>query len=182
MHAHALEVLEPYLKDGSHVLDVGSGSGYLTACMAHMVGPSGKVVGIDHIPDLVELSKSNLLAVHSELTETGRLELIGKLETPAGRIYESGVKLTHCVQVGDGRQGYPKHAPYNAIHVGAAAHPVPKQLLAQLKSPGRMVIPVGTYDQNLCQYDKDQDGTISVKELMGVRYVPLTDREAQVGV
>ena len=43
-----------------------------------------------------------------------------------------------------------------------------------------MVIPVGKYDQNLCQYDKDLDGMISVKELMGVRYVPLTDREDQV--
>ena len=41
MHAYALEHLEPFIRPGSHVLDVGSGSGYLTACMAEMVGPKG---------------------------------------------------------------------------------------------------------------------------------------------
>ena len=50
-------------------LDVGSGSGYLTACMALMVGETGVAVGIDHIPDLVELSRANLQKV--SFTDTG---------------------------------------------------------------------------------------------------------------
>ncbi|KAJ3032150.1 Protein-L-isoaspartate(D-aspartate) O-methyltransferase [Rhizophlyctis rosea] len=159
MHAHALEVLEPFLKDGAHVLDVGSGSGYLTACMAHMVGPKGKVIGIEHIPELVESSRQNIQNDHPESLQSGRIDVV----------------------VGDGRQGYPKFAPYDAIHVGAAAHPVPKALLEQLQSPGRMVIPVGRADQSLCQYDKDEEGVFNVTELMGVIYVPLTGREEQVG-
>lgn len=49
MHAHALELLRDQLHPGARVLDVGSGSGYLAACMALMVGPTGHVVGIEHI-------------------------------------------------------------------------------------------------------------------------------------
>lgn len=66
MHAHAAEYLLPYLKPGCKVLDVGSGSGYLVAIFHHLVSPEndtmagGKVVGIDHVPQLVEWSISNL--------------------------------------------------------------------------------------------------------------------------
>ena len=63
MHAHALELLKEHLRPGMRALDVGSGSGYLTACMALMVGETGVAVGIDHIPDLVELSRANLQKV-----------------------------------------------------------------------------------------------------------------------
>jgi protein-L-isoaspartate(D-aspartate) O-methyltransferase len=51
MHAHALEMLRDQLIPGARVLDVGSGSGYLTACMARLVQPGGKVIGIEHIPE-----------------------------------------------------------------------------------------------------------------------------------
>jgi protein-L-isoaspartate(D-aspartate) O-methyltransferase len=63
-HAHASEYLLPYLKPGAKVLDVGSGSGYLTAVLYHLVqsasGTQGKVVGIEHIPELVNFSVGNL--------------------------------------------------------------------------------------------------------------------------
>ncbi|KAL7678096.1 hypothetical protein ACOME3_004324 [Neoechinorhynchus agilis] len=54
MHAHALEILRSNLQPGKRVLDVGSGSGYLCACFAYMVQPSGKVVGVEHIKQLVD--------------------------------------------------------------------------------------------------------------------------------
>jgi protein-L-isoaspartate(D-aspartate) O-methyltransferase len=65
MHAHASEYLLTYLQPGSKVLDVGSGSGYLTAIFHHLVSPgdgqpTGKVVGIDHITELVDSSIENL--------------------------------------------------------------------------------------------------------------------------
>ena len=65
MHAHASEYLLTYLQPGSKVLDVGSGSGYLTAIFHHLVSPgngqpAGKVVGIDHIAELVDWSVENL--------------------------------------------------------------------------------------------------------------------------
>ena len=61
MHAHALELLKDHLKPGMNALDVGSGSGYLTACMALMVGEDGKVIGVDHIKELVDWSGDNII-------------------------------------------------------------------------------------------------------------------------
>lgn len=160
MHAHALEMLKDHLFEGAKALDVGSGSGYLTACMAEMVGKTGKVVGIEHIPELVEQSKQNIKRGNADLLESGQVVLV----------------------TGDGRQGYENEAPYDAIHVGAAAHPIPDALIKQLKPGGRLFIPVGPThgDQWLEQIDKDKDGNIVRQRLMGVRYVPLTDRAQQI--
>lgn len=58
--------------------------------------------------------------------------------------------------------------PYDAIHVGAAAPTLPSELVDQLASPGRMFIPVGTYTQYIEQIDKDENGKITTKKIMGV--------------
>jgi len=74
--------------------------------------------------------------------------------------------------------GYAEKGPYDAIHVGAAARTIPPALVEQLATPGRMIIPVGTYSQKLMQVDKDAQGQITQRDLFGVVYVPLTDRPA----
>ncbi|XP_015067496.1 protein-L-isoaspartate O-methyltransferase 1-like [Solanum pennellii] len=159
MHAMCLELLEDRLQPGMHALDVGSGTGYLTACFALMVGPQGRVVGVEHIPELVAWSIKNVeKSAAAPLLKEGSLSL----------------------HVGDGRKGWPEHAPYDAIHVGAAAADVPQDLIDQLKPGGRMVIPVGTFFQDLKVIDKKLDGSISVRSETSVRYVPLTSREAQI--
>lgn len=59
MHASACESLLPYLNPGARVLDVGSGSGYLTHVLANLAGPEGRVVGVDHIQGLIDLATAN---------------------------------------------------------------------------------------------------------------------------
>ncbi|KAG6872497.1 hypothetical protein C0995_009359 [Termitomyces sp. Mi166 len=152
-HAYAASHILPYLRPGARTLDVGSGSGYLAAVFHHLVGPTGTVVGIEHVDELAKWSIENL-----------RKDGLGEA-VDEGRI---------VIVTGDGRQG-----PYDAIHVGAAAPITPPKLLEQLASPGRMFIPVGTYFQNIMHVDKDKDGKVTETEVMGVSYVPLTDLEKQ---
>ncbi|KNA07602.1 hypothetical protein SOVF_170280 [Spinacia oleracea] len=159
MHAMCLDLLNDNLQPGMHALDVGSGTGYLTACFAVMVGSEGRAVGIEHIPELVTWSIENIK------------------KSKAASLLEEGSLSVH---VGDGRQGYPEDAPYDAIHVGAAAPEIPKALIEQLKPGGRLVIPVGTFFQDLQVIDKKQDGSLSVRTETSVRYVPLTSREEQL--
>ncbi|XP_014274156.2 protein-L-isoaspartate(D-aspartate) O-methyltransferase [Halyomorpha halys] len=156
MHAMVLELLKDNLLPGARALDVGSGSGYLTACMGFMVGPSGLVVGIDNIAHLVQLSKQNILKGNSVLVGWNSI------------MFEEA----------DGRLGYPKFAPYDVINVGAATQNIPEILIKQLAPGGRLVIPVGCLRsyQFLTQVDKRLDGNIQKKKIMTVKVVPLTDR------
>lgn len=161
MHAYALESLEPYLQPGMRALDIGSGSGYLAAVMARMVGHQGKVVGIEHVQPLVDASKQNVQQDDASLLENGVLTLV----------------------VGDGRQGYAPMAPYDCIHVGAAYDEHPETLIQQLKAPGRMFIPLerASGEQSIVVFDKDEQGNVTSKHLMGVMYVPLTSVQDQLG-
>jgi hypothetical protein len=96
-------------------LDVGSGSDYLTTSFAMMVGPDGRAVGIEHIPELVASSTENFQ------------------RSVAAPLLKDGALSFHVV---DGRLGYPNAAPYNTIHVGAVAPEIPKALLEQLTHGG----------------------------------------------
>ena len=101
---------------GMKVLDVGCGSGWTTALLAHMVGSEGTVVGVERIPDLVSFARNNLAAASIE-----------------AQIREAGDQL-----------GVAQQAPFDRILVSAAADEVPQELVDQLSQDGLMVIPVGS--------------------------------------
>jgi protein-L-isoaspartate(D-aspartate) O-methyltransferase len=157
MHGYALEWLAEHLRPGSTALDVGCGSGYLTAVMAEMCGSCH---GIDHIEGLVALSRENILKGNPSLLDEGRATL----------------------RVRDGFQGLAECGPYDAIHVGAAAPSLPPALVAQLKCGGKLVIPVGPDGgaQEILAVEKGADGRVTETPLLGVRYIPLTTPEKQL--
>lgn len=161
MHAAACESLLPFLYPGARVLDIGSGSGYLTHVFANLVGneSEGRVVGVDHIQALVDLATTNM-----RKSDDGKEMLI------SGKI-----KFVKA----DGRKGWAEGGPYDTIHVGAAATEAHSTLLDQLKAPGRLFIPIGdSYTQYIWVIDKDENGKIKKEKSFGVRYVPLTDEPA----
>ncbi|PSC68503.1 L-isoaspartate(D-aspartate) O-methyltransferase [Micractinium conductrix] len=156
MHATCLELLRDHLKPGARVLDVGSGSGYLSAAMGLMVGETGKVVGIEKHPELAALSVSNVRRDHPELLDGGAVQL------------RAGNVLGDVLEREEG---------FDAIHVGAAASSLPDILVRKLNPGGRMVIPVGPqWEYQVMQVvDKDREGQVKKHNLMHVRYVPLTE-------
>ena len=134
------------LQEGDKVLEVGAGSGYHAAVVAEIVGKKGKVIAIERFPELAERARQNL-------------EYLG---------YDNVI-----IVVGDGSKGYEPEAPYDKIYVTASAPDIPKPLIEQLKPGGRMVIPIGRYEQYLYVVDKDEEGKIHKRVWGAVRFVPL---------
>lgn len=128
------------------VLEIGTGSGYQAAVLSHLVK---KVCTIEIIPELGG-------------TATRQLKALG---------YDNIV-----TKVGDGYFGWPKCGPFDGILVTAAAGHVPPPLIKQLKPGGRMLIPVGSVfgTQYLTLVEKLEGGQIKTRQLLPVRFVPLT--------
>jgi len=144
MVAIMCEILE--LSEGHKVLEIGAGSGYNAAVMAELVGKTGHVYTVERIEPLVNFASKNL-------KETGYKNVTVLLE--------------------NGSMGYPRYAPYDRIAVTCAAPYIPETLLEQLKPGGIMVIPVGSYSQELIRVKKDSNGNIHRKKKGDVIFVPM---------
>jgi protein-L-isoaspartate(D-aspartate) O-methyltransferase len=116
-------------------------------------------------------------AVLSELTkQVYTIEIIRPLGERAEAAFKR-LNLTNIeVKIGDGYFGWKKHAPYDGIVVTAASSHIPPPLVDQLKPGGRMVIPVGSrfFVQQLLLVRKDSDGEVTTRQILPVRFVPLT--------
>ena len=78
------------------------------------------------------------------------------------------------VKEGDGYRGWPEEAPFDGIIVTAAPERIPQPLLEQLAPNGKMVIPVGGFFQELKVFQKDANGRVTEKDILPVRFVPMT--------
>ncbi|MCG6916356.1 MAG: protein-L-isoaspartate(D-aspartate) O-methyltransferase [Deltaproteobacteria bacterium] len=153
---HGQTISQPYIvalmtealqmKPNAKVLEIGTGSGYQAAVL-------------------------------SELTpQVFTMEIIAPLGNEARERLQKLGYYTVKVRIGDGYFGWPEEAPFDGIIVTCAAGHIPPPLIAQLSQGGRMVIPVGgAYQiQRLMVVTKDQDGKVRTKELLPVRFVPMT--------
>ena len=121
------------------MLDVGSGSGYLTRVLAELVWPGGKAVGMEHIGALVDAAVGNVQK-EKERDEADGKDGEGSIKE-GGEGGGGGKSLLESGALkffkGDGRLGCKEEAPFDAIHVGAAAREMHGELVGQLKRPGR---------------------------------------------
>ncbi len=147
LQAYYLSVLRPGPED--QVLEIGTGSGFLTALLAHM---GDRVYSVERIRQLSARARQTL----------DRLKL-------------QNVALL----VGDGTIGWRKYAPYQVIVVSAAAPSIPEAFTEQLADPGRMLIPVGDRNAQRLILIRKEGGEITEEELEGeCRFVPLLGRFA----
>jgi protein-L-isoaspartate(D-aspartate) O-methyltransferase len=138
------------LKGEEKVLEIGTGSGYQAAILAELCK---EVYSIEIVAPLAERAR----------------EVLADL----------GVKNVQ-VRTGDGYRGWKEKAPFDAIMVTAAPAEVPKPLLEQLKIGGRLVAPVGTWNQNLVRYTRTAEG-FREETLLAVRFVPMTGEAEKRG-
>ena len=133
------------------VLEIGTGSGYQTAVLSQLCK---QVYTIEYLPALADAAKV--------------------------RLQRLGYANIEC-RTGNGYDGWPEHAPYDGIIVTAAASHIPRPLVEQLKPGGHLVIPVGRAHmyQELALVNKDENGEISVKDVLGVAFVPLQGERDQ---
>ena len=146
IHAKYLELLK--LTGREKVLEIGTGSGYQTVLLAHLVA---QVFSIERIAALMDQARQN--------------------------IQRAGVSNVSLL-VGDGTVGWRAHAPYDAILVSAASPRVPEPLLEQLADGGKLVIPLGGMDeQDLVMFTKKGNELVR-ESILPVRFVPLLGMHA----
>jgi protein-L-isoaspartate(D-aspartate) O-methyltransferase len=210
MHAYVLEEVVSHLRkhrgsnaDSLKFLDVGCGSGYVTACFGRwlqnkpalanassnknqstILGRYGYVHGMDIFPDLVQLSRANIMKDDADLLQP--------------RFPDKAATVT--LHVGNGWDGIPLAGPFDIIHVGAAAKSIPYTLCQQLNRGGILIVPIGPSAGTQVLYkierllssnpaadiapattDLNTNAGLDLNEfrmteLLGVRYVPLIEQ------
>ncbi len=135
------------LSGEERVLEVGTGLGWQTALLATL---AGEVWSVERFAELADAARESLAA--------------------------EGIENAHVV-VGDGSEGLPEHAPFEAIVVTAAHSAVPPPLAEQLTLGGRLVQPIGTGgEEEVVLFERERDGLVRRCTLVGARFVRLYGR------
>ncbi len=143
--AFMLELLEP--QRGEKILDIGSGSGWTTALLCHIVGEEGSVLGLERLERLADFGKANL----------------AKMDFGP-----------HCrIEKASNALGVPGET-FDRILVSASSDMVPEELFDQLNTGGVLVIPIG---EVIYRFEKLSDGQIAQQAYPGFRFVPLIYNE-----
>ena len=141
IHARYLELLE--LKGQERVLEVGTGSGYQTVLLSHLVA---QVFTIERIPALYTMARE--------------------------AIARAGAKNVSML-LGDGTVGWREYAPYDAILVSAGGPSIPQPLVEQLADGGRLLVPVGGLDEQVLKMVTRRGEQVQTSDVAPVRFVPL---------
>ena len=136
------------IQETDRVLEIGTGSGYVTALLSLLCA---EVYSVERHAPLATVAESTL-----------------------HRLEYRNVKI----RVGDGSQGWPKYAPFDAILVSAATPGMPPALFVQLREGGRMMVPIGPSSSQELQLIRKVGGQPEVKILEGCRFVPLVEGSA----
>ncbi|HEY6324022.1 MAG TPA: protein-L-isoaspartate(D-aspartate) O-methyltransferase [Thermoanaerobaculia bacterium] len=128
----------------SRVLEIGTGSGYQAAVLSRV---AAQVYSVEIVAELGARARETLSRLGYENVQ---------------------------VRIADGYRGWPEAAPFDGILLTAAPHAVPPPLVAQLKPGGRMVLPIGGFDQDLIVLTKQPDGSVKQEKVLPVRFVPMT--------
>ena len=141
IHARYLEMLE--LKGQERVLEVGTGSGYQTVLLSHLVA---QVFTIERIAALYTAARENI-----------------------ARAGATNVSML----LGDGTVGWRQYSPYDAILVSAGGPTIPQPLVDQLAEGGRMIVPVGGREEQVLKLVEKRGGEVRISDVAPVRFVPL---------
>ncbi len=144
--AFMLELLEP--RKGDIILDIGFGSGWQSALLAHIVGPSGHVYAIELIP---------------------KLKIFGEKNIEKYGFIQSGVVTCLCMNA---QNGLPKKAPFDKIIAAASGETIPHAWKEQLKIGGRIVTPI---KESIFLVIKKKEEEFEEKEFQGFVFVPFVE-------
>lgn len=146
---------------------------YIVALMTELLKPDKK----DRVLEIGTGSGYQAVVLSVLVEKVFTMEIVPGLAESAAKLFEKKGYTNILVRCGDGYKGWPEEAPFDKIIVTAAPPSIPDPLIRQLKIGGILVIPVGTFSQELLRVQKTEKGLIQ-KSVIPVRFVPMIEEDS----